>query len=252
LARILISIEGGWVESVLGGRRLEYPEVAQANYGTGFRRENLATIIAICDWESARFEEARLIYDDGSSDDGVLQINSSVWQGDRTDEEWHEIVWHSNPNFEIGRQIYTGRKERLGAAKKGFEAWVAFSNGNFKRSIQVGRHWTAQVDSTFYPVNSFKWWGIRWISGDGKIFEAMWKKIVGDSANARNRLERWKITHPKQAAILWTPTKDAQPDRREVEGVRTPMQADVYKAMMGEDGGNYNVSPTDTKKALNV
>ena len=236
------------MESVLGGRRLGYAEVAQNNFTCGFRRENLATAIAICDWESARYEEARLIYDNGASDDGVMQINEKVWRGERSIEDWHKIVWDAEENFKIARDIFEGRKSRLGTSKDGFSAWVAFTNGNYKRTMQAARHYAAQVDSSFFPVKSFKWWGIRWIPGDGKIFEETWYAMFGKTELAKARLERWKTRYPKQTVMLWQPTNNVQHDKRELDDV-SPNSLDLKIAAKNQ-GENYNINPSETRKAL--
>jgi hypothetical protein len=235
------------VESILAGRRIPYMEVAQYNYTCGYRRENLATIIAICDWESARYEEARLIYDDGTSDDGVMQINEKVWRGERTIDQWHELVWDAEQNFEIGRDIWENRKSRLGSAARGFEAWVAYSNGNYKKTLQIARHHAAQVDSTFYSAKAFRWWGIRWIPGDGKIFEATWFSFLGETPRAKVRLERWKERYPRLAARLWVPTDNIQPTARDIQ--IPPDSLDVKVLAMNE-GNNFNVTLNDARKEL--
>jgi len=183
----------------LVGRRLEYLEVAELLYAAGWRRRNLTVMVAIVDWESARFEGAYLDYEDpenpGAKDYGLLQINWTFKPAYQSWGEWEHVVFNAAKNVDLARQIFDTARRRGGT---GFEPWVAWSNGNFQRSMSAARHWTAQVDPSFFPRRSFRWWGLRWIPGtyDRFVLEAR-RHGLGEK-----RVRRWEALHPDLESVL--------------------------------------------------
>lgn len=183
--------------SELEGRRWDRIEVAQAVYDAGWRRRNLNIMCATIEWESARYERARLVYTNGESDDGLGQVNS-LHRGDTPRDVWNERVWTGGINIEMCRGIYQRRFEAYDSSDGAFRAWYAYSNGNFLRSWQVCCHAAAQVDPTYWQERSFMWWKERWVQGDLAIFQEEWKK----RDLSKKKFEDWRSIHDDAYRIL--------------------------------------------------